>query len=337
VEWFSGNVNRVNRKPAGSTARVWVDVLESRMLLSGGVDVLQSPAVALAHDRAALVVRHRIAPAHRSPGITPAVTVQPAAQLATLTLKPLDLKLLGLEVKTSTITIKLSAQPGNGQLLGNLLRSASTLVNLTTASTALNRVLGSTIDLLNSAQLSVSGVGTGTFSNAAFATTPVVHLTVAPVHLNLLGVDVDTSPIQLTITAHSGQGLVLGNVVRDLANLFNPPLPNKLDVKTINDKLQQLLTELNQQIPGIAPAPVQTVAATPGQVVSLTVPPINLNLLGLGLQTSTISVNATAQSGNGLLLGNVLTTALNTLSATPQDLADLSNNLNALLAKWLGC
>ena len=44
----------------------------------------------------------------------------------------------------------------------------------------------------------------------------------------------------------------------------------------------------------------------------------------------------TGQTGNGLLLGNILTTALNSLGATPQNLADLSNNLNALLAKVVG-
>ena len=66
------------------------------------------------------------------------------------------------------------------------------------------------------------------------------------------------------------------------------------------------------------------------------VPPIDLNLLGLILQTSRIQVNADAQTGNGLLLGNVLTTLLNTLGATPQNLVTLSDNLNAVLAKVVG-
>jgi len=56
----------------------------------------------------------------------------------------------------------------------------------------------------------------------------------------------------------------------------------------------------------------------------------------LVLQTSQIQVNADAQTGNGLLLGNVLTTLLNTLGATPQNLTTLNNNLNALLAKVIG-
>src|SRR5207237_9022950 len=73
-----------------------------------------------------------------------------------------------------------------------------------------------------------------------------------------------------------------------------------------------------------------------GQILSLTVPPINLNLAGLILKTNQIQVNANASTGNGLLLGNVLTTLLNTLGATPQNLTTLSNNLNALLAKVVG-
>jgi hypothetical protein len=54
------------------------------------------------------------------------------------------------------------------------------------------------------------------------------------------------------------------------------------------------------------------------------------------LQTSPIDVNASAESGDGLLLGNVLTTALNTLGATPQNLTGLNDNLNAVLAKVVG-
>src|SRR4029079_14023626 len=101
-------------------------------------------------------------------------------------------------------------------------------------------------------------------------------------------------------------------------------------------RLAQLLTQLNAQIPGIAPAPVPPAQLGPGQFLSLTVPPLDLNLLGLLVKTSPITVNATARTGNGLLLGNVLTVALNTLDATPGNLTALSNNLNALLAKVVG-
>ncbi len=258
----------------------------------------------------------------------------------TLNLDPLNINLLGLQVQSSPITVTVSVQTGSGQLLGNLLTVVSNLVNLQGVNNALNNVLHNVVNLLNSASLSVTGAVTdsGPLSTAPAATTPVLNLFVAPVHLNLLGALVDTSPITLTLKANSGPGLVLGNVIADLANLFNPPLPDKLTLDVINAKLQDLLGQLNTQIPGIGSAPVSAPSPPAGseRIVSLVVPPIDVNLLGLVLQTTQIQVNADAQTGNGLLLGNVLTTLLNTLGATPQNLTDLSNNLNALLAKVVG-
>jgi len=166
----------------------------------------------------------------------------------------------------------------------------------------------------------------------------VLDLFVAPVHLNLLGALVDTSPIHLTITAHSGPGLVLGNAITSLANLFNPPLPDTLDVAAINTLLGNLIDDLNAQIPGIPASfsPPPPIPAGSDRILQLVVAPINLNLLGLNLQTTQINVNADAHTGDGLLLGNVLTTLLNTLGATPDELTDLSNNINTLLAKVVG-
>jgi len=157
-------------------------------------------------------------------GTTPA-----AQQLLQIQLKPLDLNLLGLEVKADSatagapITVTLSAQGGDGKLLGNLLGAMTTLVNFQGVGAALNNVLGQTVDLVNSIQLNLppGTVGTGSFDTGTAADTPVLDVFVAPVHLDLLGLVVTTSPIHLTITAHAGNGLVLGNVVTDLAHLFD--------------------------------------------------------------------------------------------------------------------
>jgi len=274
------------------------------------------------------------------PGLTTSPPVPPATagDLVTLNLNPLDINLLGVEIQTSPITVTVSAESGSGELLGNTLTLASHLVNLPAVSNALNNVLGNVVTLLNSASLAVSGVGTGAFDTANAATTPVLDLFVAPVHLNLLGALVDTSPIHLTITAHSGAGLILGNAVTALANLFNPPLPATLDVASINSALQDLITQLDAQIPGIPAtfSPPPPIAAGADRILQLVVAPITLNLLGLNLQTDQINVNADAHTGNGLLLGNVLTTLLNTLNATPDQLTQLSNNINTLLAKVVG-
>lgn len=273
-------------------------------------------------------------------GDAPATTtadIVACQQLLTLQLKPLDIDLLGLKVTSDPITVTVSAGSGDGKLLGNLLGSVNSLVDLNEVSTALNQVLGTAVDLLNSVDLQVAGVGDGVFSSHAPATTQVLQLYVAPVRLDLLGAVVETSPIRLNISAVAGDGKVLGNVLTDLANLFNPPLPDQLDVATINALLADLNADLDAQIPNIPSAPTSpTRAFAPGDVLSLTVPAIDLDLLGLELETTPITVDAKAATGDGLLLGNVLQTLLNTLDATPEQLHDLSENLNQLLAKVVG-
>ena len=248
---------------------------------------------------------------------------------------PINLNLLGLEVRTSPITVTISTEPGDGKLLGNVLQSVSSLVDLGEASDALNEVLGSTVDLLNTANLSVD-VGAGSLDSAPSSATQVLELFVAPVALDLLGVAVNTSPIRVTITTKSGEGQVLGNAVTELINLFNPPLPEDLDIDFLNAKLDELVAKLNDQLPDIAPAPIPPVPIDEGQILNVTVPPLDLNLLGLVLETSPIVVNASAAAGDGALLGNVLTTALNTLDATPENLSELNTNINAILAKVVG-
>jgi hypothetical protein len=274
----------------------------------------------------------------------PSGTPASAGTLATLTLDPLNVNLLGLKLQTSQIQINISAQPGNGDLLGNLLNDTSNLLNVPAVTAVLNNVLSNVVTLLNSGSLSVSGVDTSgsnplsspSAGTNTSSTTSVLTLHVAPVTLNLMGAVVTTSPIDVTLTAQAGQGLVLGNVVSDLANLFNPPLPNTLSIDTINSKLNTLLNELNTAIPNVGNSTTPPVTLGPGQFLNLTVAPINLNLLGLILQTSPIQVNATNTTGNGDLLGNITTTLLNTVGATPQNLTTLNQDLNAILGKVIG-
>ena len=122
------------------------------------------------------------------------------------------MNLLGLRVQTSPITVTVSVE-GDGKLLGNLLGVVSDLVNLDGVNNALNTVLGSTVDLVNSASLGPrnTAVGNGPLDSAAAKTTNILNLFVAPISLNLLRARVDTSSITLSITAQSGDGLVLGN------------------------------------------------------------------------------------------------------------------------------
>jgi len=258
--------------------------------------------------------------------------------LVTLKLDPIDIDLLGLQVKTSEIILKVSVEAGDGKLLGNLLTVVSKLVNLEGVNNAVNNVLSNVVSLVNSATLSVATGSGGELGTAPTATTtPILDVFVAPIRVDLLGVRVDTSPIQLTITAQSGEGQILGNVLTALANLFNPPLPDTLDLDFINSRLISLLDTLNATLPGIPAAPITVSPITEtNQLLRLAVPPIDLNLLGLILQTQEIRVNADTFVGDGQLLGNVLKTLLNTVGATPENLNTLNSTINGLLAKVVG-
>lgn len=271
---------------------------------------------------------------------TPDPAPTPGPVLVTLQLKPLDIDLLGLRVTTGPITVTISADQGEGKLLGNLLTVVGNLVNLQGTNAALNNVLDSVVTLLNDADLLVEGVTqSGSLGTAPAEVTPILDLFVAPVRIDLLGVNVDTSPIELKIFAESGEGKVLGNVLRSLTNLFNPPLPDRLNLADINVRLSNLLAELDAQLPGFN-IPVEVTPVPPAgdarEVLRLSVPPIDVNLLGLLLKTDRIQVNADAQLGNGELLGNIVNLLLDTAEATPGDIQALNDNVNGLLAKVIG-
>jgi hypothetical protein len=55
------------------------------------------------------------------------------------------------------------------------------------------------------------------------ATCDILHLDLGPLSLDLLGLHVDLSRIVLDITAESGAGNLLGNLLCSVANLLNDP------------------------------------------------------------------------------------------------------------------
>jgi hypothetical protein len=69
------------------------------------------------------------------------------------------------------------------------------------------------------------------------------------------------------------------------------------------------------------------------QILNLTIGPINLDLLGLVVQTNTIHLTITAQQGPGNLLGNLLCAVANLLNGntSPTALQQLANLLNQIL------
>jgi hypothetical protein len=63
-----------------------------------------------------------------------------SCQILNLTLGPLDLDLLGLQVHLNTVHLTITAQQGPGNLLGNLLCAVANLLNGNTGPTALQQL-----------------------------------------------------------------------------------------------------------------------------------------------------------------------------------------------------
>jgi hypothetical protein len=154
------------------------------------------------------------------------------------------------------------------------------------------------------------------------ASTPILDLHVGAIHLDVLGLKVDTSDICLKITAQSGPGNLLGNLLGDVAHL----LDRGLDLNQILGGLTSgQLTDLNTGLSGLLNGALGAIgsptnAATGGasvssagatQILHLQLGPVDLNLLGLvvhldNCNNGPVTVDITAQSGPGKLLGNLL-------------------------------
>jgi hypothetical protein len=103
---------------------------------------------------------------------------------------------------------------------------------------------------------------------------------------------------------------------------------------TYTGTLTNTTTGISQTVTGGFSSPV---AGTSGscQILDLTIGPINLDLLGLVVQTNTIHLNITAQQGPGNLLGNLLCAVANLLngSGSPTALQQIANLLNQILGQ----
>jgi hypothetical protein len=173
------------------------------------------------------------------------VTAAATTSILALHLGPIHLDVLGLHVDTSEICLNVNAISGPGNLLGNLLTGVANLLN---GGTPLGTILGG----LSSTDLStlLNGIG-GLFGGALGAvnspaaisnvTTNILHLSLGPVNLNLLGLQVllnncanPAGPVTIDISAESGPGNLLGNLLSGVAHLLDNPsnanaLANALD------------------------------------------------------------------------------------------------------------
>ena len=137
------------------------------------------------------------------------------------------------------ICVGINAQSGPGNLLGNLLTDVANLLNGGTplssilgglSSTQLSTLLNGVTGLLNGVLGSLLGGGAGGtlggLTAAADPTTSILHLSLGPVALNLLGLNVNVDncangPVTADVTATSGPGDLLGNLLTGVSNLLN--------------------------------------------------------------------------------------------------------------------
>lgn len=156
------------------------------------------------------------------------------------------------------LTVAVAAPRASAANVGGFIPVAPQTLNWTsTSQTAMTGVLSAvkitsvtrTATGLVASGLAVVNTTTGTiiapFSGATLdpsGTCPILHLEIGPINLDLLGVIVNVpNPIVIDITAQSGPGNLLGNLLCDVANLLNG---NPLNLNQLAALLTQLLAGL---------------------------------------------------------------------------------------------
>ena len=186
-----------------------------------------------------------------------------------------------------------------------------TSVNLVNGQLMANGLLGST---------PFSTPLTMTATPSATAACPILNLSLGPIDLTLLGLNVATSPICLEITAIPGGGL-LGDLLCGVANLLSggTPIATAIGGLSAADQTRFFngLTSVLDQVFDRLTSNTANVAAT-CEILSLSLGPLDLNLLGLRVELNDcaagpVTVDITAIPGGGLL-GDLLCGLSNLLS-----------------------
>jgi len=173
---------------------------------------------------------------------------------------------------------------------------------------------------------------------ASPADNPILHLRIDAIHLNLLGLTVDTSNICLDVDAQSGSGNILGNLLSNVSHALagGTGLGTILGGLTTTGELSTLtngVTDLLNGVLGRLTAP-SAVTGTTGNILHLSLGPVDLNLLGLEVSLDNcadgpVTVDVGAQPGPGQLLGNLLS-GLTHLLDTPANQHAIFNKLSKI-------
>ena len=130
------------------------------------------------------------------------------------------------------------AASGGNSFVGNLAITGFKLINGTINATG--TLTGNVLDRAGNVIGSIGSVPVSVPLTAINGSCPILNLTLGPLHLNLLGLHIDLNQVVLNITAQSGPGQLLGNLLCDVANLLN----NGGTLQAILNDLNQILTQL---------------------------------------------------------------------------------------------
>jgi hypothetical protein len=180
---------------------------------------------------------------------------------------------------------------------------------------------------------------------------PILDIALGEIHLQLLGLNVDTSEICVDVIAHAGGGL-LGDLLCAVANLLADGLSlgdilnllTAADVATLLDAITDLLNGVLDR--ATAPAAIVGVSdSSPGacDILNLSLGPIDLNLLGLEVavddcHNGPVTIDVTAVPAGGLL-GDLLCSLDDLLSGGHADqtaIAALLNQIAAVILALIG-
>jgi hypothetical protein len=218
---------------------------------------------------------------------------QNACDILTLDLGPIHLDLLGLVVDLSAVELDITALPGEGNLLGNLLCAVAGLLDPGTALQSLLDQLGGSLgDAIY--RMPINGVlqGGGTF---------VGTLTVDDIALDQAGKLIVKGLLSGTATPQGGQPQIINN-----------------------EPFSTLATLGGGQL--------GQVAQLACDILFLDLGPINLDLLGLVIDLSEVELDINAVPGAGNLLGNLLCAVAGLLDGGQVAATDEQFSVRALAA-----
>ena len=246
---------------------------------------------------------------------------------------------LSVLVMTSGLPEAVAApKPTNINIIPTITSVA--LVNgvLTATGTATAVIHGRTTTVPFSAPLDVTAT-----PNPQDPSCPILNLRLGPINLNLLGLVVQTSPICLDITGFTNGGL-LGQLLCGLSNALNNGIPlvtylGGLPPDQLNTLLGGITSIINGALSNLLNATLTSIQQVgihhTCAILHLELGPLDLTLLGLNVvldncANGAITVDITAVTGQGNLLGNLLCELLG------GNLINLGATLQAILNQIIG-